>query len=81
MNTRQAFLILCWYQRDYMPYEEDVKIIEELILPLLKDKHDKISDHEDSMSYHEVYEQTIAYTLPKIKEELEGYKPNFHPDF
>ena len=72
MTTRQAFLILCWYQRDYyIAYEEDVKIIEEILLPLLKDDHSKVSNHENSMTYHEVYENFITDSLPKLLKELE----------
>lgn len=70
MTAQQALVTLNWFRCmdggvDATP--EDLQVIEECILPLLKDNDNIIPDN--GMTYHQMYLQWTYHYLPYYKED------------
>lgn len=74
MTARQAHIMSVWFSSmswETIIHEEDLDIIENVLLPLFKDNHNKVSEHPDSMTFHELYNQWIFVGLPEYRKDIE----------
>lgn len=72
MKAQQAVVTLRWFIRMGGGLDrtvEDIQVIEECILPILKDNHEIIPSND--LSYHQLYDHWMIHYIPKLKKNCE----------
>ena len=71
MTSAQALTTLHWFRCMSGAVEEtkeDLEVIEQVILPILKDDHNVIPGND--ITYHQMYEQWMVYILPDLHKQV-----------